>query len=190
MTVLMFTIPTEVSPRSVLIDNWRYMAPVNYNFGNNQWTQGTKIVLQDQTIDVMGVTPPMIRDIIYGNQTIENVIFTLNGWEAPAYCYPCGGRGIVDWISSAMNNPRPRGYGKYARLYERDEKIVMFYKDDVTYNFNKVFSRVKEEPGYRICRNCKGTGLALDARHRIFSGMPGLKRKLKALEWDGRNIPS
>ena len=189
MTTLTFKIPVEVSASSILTDNWRFMTSTRYNYGNNSWTSGTKIVLQDGTIDVMGYDPHMIRDIIYRNENVDNVIFTRNGYEAPGFCYKCGGRGLIDWVTSAMGDRRER-YGRYSRLFERDERYILFYQSgNNQYRFEKVFARTKLEDGYRHCKNCHGTGLALDARQRIFAGMPGIKRKLRTFEWDGLNIP-
>jgi hypothetical protein len=189
MAILSFKIPVESSPRSIIIDNWRYITAVRYNYGNNQRTEGTKIVLPDQTIDVMGYTPPMIKEIIHNDELVENVIFSRNLYEYPGYCYKCGGLGKIDWVTGAMGDSgRHVPYNRYATRFVRDKKIVMFYYDG-DYRFNKLFARVELEEGYRICANCKGTGMALDARQRIFQGMPGLKRKLKAFEWDGLNTP-
>lgn len=193
MATLSFKLPADrIQEREINIDEWKYMANTSYHFGNSCWTKGTKIVLPDQTIDVMGYTPDMIREILYSDLNLENVIFTSNLFESPAYCNMCGGLGMIDWITNAMKNPiyfhKNRGVH---RGYKRDRKIVMFYQQDKSSIpvFDRVFARIKVEKGYKLCKNCQGTGMALDARQRIFQGLPGLKRKLKAFEWDGFNIP-
>ena len=191
MSVLTFSIPAmgKVGEHSVIIDNWRYMTRISYNYGNTSWTDGTRIILQNGMIDVMGYVPPMIHEIIYHDMIAENVIFTTSQRDHPSYCFDCGGAGQVDWVSNAMKRTQSR-LGSTARLFEREEESVLFYNKGNSITFHKIFSRCKVMEGFKLCRRCSGTGLNLDARQRIFSGMPGLKYNLKEFAWDGLILPN
>jgi len=192
MAILTFEIPVEKGrPYSINIHNWRYMANVNYNYGNRNWTQGTRIILTDDMVDVMGYTPQMLHEIIHRDDIVENAIFTSSqGWHS-GYCHICGGSGKLDWVSAAMTRPRPHP-SRNARLFKRDEKRVMFYKKDSSsqrFEFGKVFAPTKLDRSEKRCINCHGTGLWLDARLRIFNGMPHLKHSIEEFEWNGINLP-
>ena len=196
MTIISFKIQCEAGPQTVNIDNWRLMTDCRYYYGNIESTDGTTLILPDRMIDIMGYTPSMIRQAIAADIILSNVIFTTNVEVNPGWCPKCSGLGKLDWVSSAMTNSR-RDYNRerFTRSrFERNKERVLFYKSakyNNGYKFDIVLAPVMvEDPrAEMICKYCKGTGLNLDARHRIFDGMPGLRHKLKEFEWDNVNLP-
>ena len=196
MTILSFKIECEPGTQSVNIDNWRLMTDCIYYYGNMESTEGTTLILPDRMIDIMGYTPSMIRQALAADITLSNVIYTTNVQVNPGWCPKCSGLGKLDWVSSAMTNSR-RDYNRERftrRRFKRNKKIVLFYKAERYthgYKFDIVLAPVMiEVPKAEVlCEYCYGTGLNLDARHRIFDGMAGLRHKLKEFEWDGLNLP-
>jgi len=131
----------------------------------------------------------MIHNIILNNNIVENCIYTSCFRDHPSYCFHCGGSGNVDWVTAAMKNPNQSGRGRYARLFERDESVVLLYSEGSDIHTRCAFARTKMEAGYKLCSRCSGTGLNLDARQRVFSGMPGLRYKIKEYSWNGLILP-
>lgn len=195
MTVLSFKIECEGRPQSVNISDWRFMTDCIYYYGNIESTEGTSLILPGRMIDVMGYTPQMIRNAIADDKIVNNVIFTSNVDANPGWCPKCSGLGKLDWVSSAMKSRRNYNIDRHTRSrFKRNKERVLLYKSKrytLGYNFDNVFAPVivEENKAETLCKYCHGTGLNLDARHRLFGGMAGLRHNLKEFEWDGLNLP-
>lgn len=196
MAILSFKIPCEVVPKSVNIEQWRFMRQCIYYYGNSGSTHGTTMILPDVMIDIMGYTPEMIRDIILNDEIVDNTLFTPNYSFHPGWCNRCWGAGKLDWIDAAIQSPRrhPNDSHQYARGFVREKKTVLFYEDQSFnggYDFSQLFARVKIEDDRieTICKWCRGTGIHLDGRKTIFSGMAGLRHRLREFKWNEKDVP-
>jgi hypothetical protein len=194
MTKLTFHIFADRAHHMVDITDWRYMTSCVYLYGESSSTGGSRIIITDGMIDVMGYSPGMLLEAMERDEDIDNVVFSHNYGLLPGWCRRCGGEGKLDWISLAMATKRERHYGNtYAKLFKRDKKRILLYLDSTSsrgYRNGHFFASTITKGGETICKHCSGTGLNLDARHSIFRGMGGLRDRLKAFEWDGFNIPT
>jgi len=193
MTILTYKIECETGPHSVNITDWRFMTNCTYYYGNNASTPGTRIIIPDQMIDIMGYTPNMIREVILKDEIIENVLFSTNHRWHPGWCIKCSGLGKLDWVTSAMQNNDIRS-DRYARLFKRNKERILLYGDSNRaggYIFGYIFAPAiaEESKAESICKYCSGTGLHLDARHSLFSELKGLRHKLKEFTWNGKDVP-
>lgn len=193
MTILTFKIECESNPHSVNITDWRYMVDCIYYYGSHDSASGTRIIIPDKMIDIMGYTMGMTLKALSDDKIIENVIFSTNHRYHPGWCVKCSGLGKLDWVSSAMQVDNIYS-DRYARFFKRNKERVLFYKDSKHvggHYFGHIFAPVliEESKSETICKHCCGTGLHLDARHSLFDQMKGLRHRLEEFEWDGQNIP-
>ena len=199
MTEVIYHLRCETRPHQIEIDEWRTMEECTYGYGNHTYSRGTRMILKDTVVEILGYTPPMIRKSISKNETIRSTIFTLNNRLHPGWCDKCQARGKLDWVSIAMNKPtrsHPHTTEQYAKTFVRDRDRVLFYRHSKLktskIEWDLVFapSVINNDQGETRCKECYGTGLRLDARMTIFTGMPGIKYQLTEFEWDGLNIPT
>jgi len=96
---------------------------------------------------------------------------------AITYCYECKGVGKFDWIQQTAP-ARALQWGEAPKHFTRDERFYYVHPNFSTY----LFAKVKLEPGDSYCTFCRGFGIVLDARFKIFRGMIGLRTKLLEIE--------
>lgn len=194
MTILTFKIECETSPHSVNITDWRYMTDCVYYYGEHDNTGGTRIIIPDRMIDIMGYTARMTREAIAKGEIVENVLFSSRHRDHPGWCAKCSGLGKLDWVTSAMQH-NDIYHDRYTRLFKRNKERILLYQDPTRpagYHFGHVFAPVvvEDSKAETVCEYCSGTGLHLDARHMLFSEMKGLRHKLKEFEWNGKDVPT
>lgn len=193
MTILTFKIECEASPHSVNITNWRYMTDCIYYYGNQGTTSGTRLIIPDRMIDIMGYTTLMIREALVKDEIVENVLFSTNHTLHPGWCAKCSGLGKLDWVTSAMQNNDIYS-DRHVHLFKRNKERVLLYKDlnrPGGYQFGHIFApAIMDDPKTEtICKHCSGTGLHLDARHSLFCELKGLRHKLEEFIWNGKDVP-
>lgn len=93
------------------------------------------------------------------------------------FCWDCNGAGKFDWVQATCVDKRYPPQDAVKR-FVRDERYVYMNPD---YD-DLVFAKAHLEPGESYCKLCRGFGVMIDGRFKIFKGMAGLRDGLVQVE--------
>ena len=164
----------------IRIDNWRYIredfSQEHRDIGRGSYVFGYGLYF------IPGISAEDLIDISNNDKTIEAFFYKLH--HGDPWCHRCQGAGKLNWIQNAKGgNERNRPgytYDEHHKVYRRNSKCVMAYSRSSYYSQNKqlYLSPTLVDEGELMCRECKGTGLWLNATVHIFQGFPRIKSKI------------
>ena len=165
----------------IRIDNWRYIRE-DHSQEHRDIGRGTYVFCCGLYF-IPGITA---EDIMNASASDDEVIeaFFYKLHHGDPWCHRCHGSGKITWIDNARggiarNRPGYR-YDKHHEEYRRNPKCVMAYSRNSYYSLNKqlYLAPTLVDEGELMCRECKGTGLWLNATVHIFQGFPRIKSKI------------
>lgn len=196
MAILTFNQSSEKRIAELNISEWRVIRQSTLWVGHFRigfdYIRSSLITLAHGTYNVALTTNQIISlDGFPKTYVKEGVIFSNAGGASSGYCGSCRGSGKIDWVSKAMVPPNHRlpSIGKTGEIardsFTRDQSGFLLYKFDTISTQRVILSRTILERSESYCKECSGTGIILDGRMRMFSGMPKIR---KSLMYVGRNF--
>ncbi len=178
-----------VTPSSIDIYNWKVILHGSLNIVGHGTFDGTFIKIFNRMWFLPGAQIEKILDYLFIDKETSLVQFfkSCESYNVPD-CFRCKGSGRLDWISNITKV-------QDGIRYTREPDTILQYsvprnecpdegdKDNRVYPLLYI-SRSKLEPGEFHCRMCGGTGLSLDARYRLFSGLTKIRYRLKEFRAD------
>ena len=164
----------------IRIDNWRYMRE-DFSQEHGDIGRGT-YVFGYGLYFIPGISAENLIDISDNDGTIETFFYRLH--HGDPWCHRCQGAGKLNWIQNAkggVERSRPGyAYDKHHKVYKRNPKCTMVYSRSSWQSQDKqlYLSPTIVDEGELMCRECKGTGLWLNATVHIFKGFPRIKSKV------------
>lgn len=165
-------------PHEIIIDNWRYIRE-DYFQGERTIGRGC-YVLGCQLYFVPGIVAEQLIDLADNGGILDVFFFPLQ--HGGPWCHRCLGAGKLTWVENARG-----GLTRHLAVidhrqkeYNRNSSCVMVYSRSSFYSQGKhlflaptIFSE-----GEILCKDCKGTGLWLNATVHIFQGFPRIKSRI------------
>ena len=163
-------------PLEITINSWRYIRD-DYCQEKLAVGRGTYVFCYGLNF-VPGVTAEQIMDIADSDSTFEAFFFPLK--HGSPWCERCQGAGKLNWVDNAKGGiPRisVSEVGQYYKEFRRQPKTTMVYSRNSYYSRDRTLYLAPTivDEGELLCRDCKGTGLWLNATVHIFNGFPRIK---------------
>lgn len=166
------------TPASTDIYHWKVIYYGSLSIAPHGNIDGTFI----RTIHGMWFLPGMLIEDLLNYLFIDKAtelsqfFINYNDYNVPD-CFKCKGSGRLDWISRLTSV-------QDSVKYTRDPNAILQYSKKVGGVIDQTFpflyiSQSKLEKGEFHCWQCRGTGVLLDARYRLFSGLVKIKHRLK-----------
>lgn len=166
-------------PISINIDNWRY---IKYGIYREHIEVGKGCyVLASNLFFIPGVIPDQLFHVADSDLSMQAFFFHVN--FGGAWCHRCHGAGRLTWIENAKGQVgwNAGTTDSYNMRFERDPNVLYSYnvmKNTGTSGRELFLSASKVEEGELLCRDCKGTGLWLNATTHLFQGFRNIKPKI------------
>lgn len=167
-------------PQELFILNWRYMRE-DYCQEHTDIGRGTYI-LGYELYFIPGMLAEDIMAVV--NADVVEDVFFYRLHHGDPWCHLCHGAGKLTWIDNArgyIERNRPGyTYDQYYREYRRNPNRIMVYSRSSFYSKDRqlYLAPTITNDGELTCRECKGTGLWLNATVHIFQGFPKIKSKI------------
>lgn len=168
------------TPYSIDIHNWRVIYSAHAAMRYSSSVDGVFVKTDQHMWFLPGILFETLLNFLFVDKatSLEQFFVRYGDMNIP-FCSRCKGSGRLDWVSDItfLSNPavyirEPDVILQYSKVLKHENKIEQIFP--LLY-----ISRTKLVDGEFYCRQCSGTGLQLDARFKLFSGLRKIRYRLK-----------
>lgn len=164
----------RLRPTTLYLDNWRSISVGVLRSYRGGYIHGLFILVDKYAYFCPSMTMKNFLDFMLSDEEVKEQFFTESFDHKLPLCYKCKGNGKFDWVNRATQIR--------TESYQRQKNIVYLYTDinkDPDHYVDLLLSKTELNRGDLICKECHGTGIILDARHKYLNGFVAIKHRLK-----------